>query len=273
MKKISIVFFFIIGFIYNGQSQLNEYKYIIVPTKFENFKKENQYQTSTLLKHLFVNEGFKAVYSNKLPKELANNMCLALVVDIVDDSNMFSTKSSLVLKDCTFKEVFKTQEGKSRSKDYKSAYEEAISASFTSIKELDYKYQPKDKEETITISFKNDVKTLEKEVIPTVAENDKQKQLVKDQESKVAEVIGKKAEITVLETTDVLYAQKIANGYQLVDNKPSIKLKMFNSSIENYYIVEAIDQGSGIAYMKDGKWFYEYYKESELQVEELVIKF
>ena len=39
-------------------AQLNDYKYIIVPKKFEEFRSENQYQTSTLIKYYFEENGF-----------------------------------------------------------------------------------------------------------------------------------------------------------------------------------------------------------------------
>ncbi len=64
-----------VGFQAYSQSQLNEYKYIIVPKKFDGFKNENQYQTSTAIKYYFVQQGFNAVYEDALPQDL--NMIVA----------------------------------------------------------------------------------------------------------------------------------------------------------------------------------------------------
>ncbi|MGB3151109.1 MAG: hypothetical protein WBB27_10635, partial [Maribacter sp.] len=78
MKTILISLFLIFSYLCSGQSNLNEYKYIIVPTKFEGFKYENQHQTSTIVKHIFTEKGFRAVYDNALPQDLNLNRCLGL---------------------------------------------------------------------------------------------------------------------------------------------------------------------------------------------------
>ncbi len=100
---------------------MNDYKYIIVPKKFDGFKKENEHQTSTLIKHLFTERGFNTVYDDALPAELNSNRCLGLLVVLDDQSSMFSTKTTLRLRDCNAVEIMATGEGKSRIKEYKAA--------------------------------------------------------------------------------------------------------------------------------------------------------
>ena len=57
-----------------GQSKINNYKYVIVPSKFEFLKKKDQYQTSSLTKFLFEKYGFNAYLdSDKLPEDLNKN--------------------------------------------------------------------------------------------------------------------------------------------------------------------------------------------------------
>ncbi len=144
-----------------SQAQLNDYKYIIVPKRFEGFKSENQHLTSTLVKHLFSKKGFNAVYDDALPPDLFANRCLGLMVHLKDDSSMFTTKTILALTNCEEKEVFATLEGKSKQKEYKDAYQEAITEAFQSFNTLYYSYSGKSEtKEPITVSFKNDVKTL-----------------------------------------------------------------------------------------------------------------
>ncbi len=150
------------------QAQLNDYKYIIVPKRFDAFKLENQHLTSTLVKHLFTKRGYLTVYEDQFPDDLNMNRCLGLSVRLDDNSSMFTTKSTLVLVDCKGTELFITEEGKSKKKDYKDAYNESISKAFESFATLDYNYNGKgDKkeqtQEPITVSFKNDVKEIKEE--------------------------------------------------------------------------------------------------------------
>jgi len=164
LKSLVLAVFLMVSFIGTSQVSLNEYKYIVVPKRFDGFKKENMHQTSTLTAHLFAKKGFSTVYDDNLPLDLAADRCLGLYVNLVNNSSMFTTKTSLVLKDCSNQEVFLTQEGKSKKKDYKASYNEAITNAFNSIAVLKYVYEPKTapkEEEMVTISFDNDVKKLE----------------------------------------------------------------------------------------------------------------
>ncbi len=288
MKYFLIGIFLLSGLTGFSQTGLNDYKYIVVPKRFDAFKKENQYKTSTLIKHLFAKNGFNAVYEDALPEELSNNRCLGLLASINDESNMFTTKAIIVLKDCSSKEVFVSEKGDSKDKDYVSAYNEALKEAFESIRILDYKYAPKEgKNEPITVSFKNDVKTIEKNkvkesknkvdksVVKQVATPDTQ--LYKSNEPissgiKKAEPIQGGSESKVEKNTLVLYAQEISNGFQLVDSTPMIRIKIFKSSMPNYYMAQTDDK-NGIVYKKGGVWFFEYYEAGTLKKEELNIKF
>ncbi len=147
-----------------AQEQLNDYKYIVVPKQFAEFKRENQYQTSTLIKYLFGEKGFEAVYEDELPQDLKNNSCLGLRAKLVDGSSMFTTKASVKLENCSGEEVFATKEGKSKEKDYKESYGEALREAFTSFDTMNYTYNGKaENSEPVTVSMKNDVKKLAEE--------------------------------------------------------------------------------------------------------------
>lgn len=164
MKSIVIAIVVVLSFMNEIQGQLNEYKYIVVPKRLDGFSKDNQYKTSTLVKHLFTQKGFNVVYEDNLPTDLNANKCLGLFVNLLDESSLFSTKTALILKDCNGTEVFTTMQGKSKSKEYEPAYSEAINKAFSSFDGIVYNYQPKQEEaknESLTVSFKNDVKKLE----------------------------------------------------------------------------------------------------------------
>ena len=75
----------------NAVAQFNDYKYIIVPKKFDAFRKENMHSTSTTIKYLLTKRGFNAVYDDALPDDLFQDRCLGLVAILQDDSSLFVT--------------------------------------------------------------------------------------------------------------------------------------------------------------------------------------
>ena len=80
MKKYILLLLLALGSMSFVLGQLNDYKYIIIPKRFDAFKKENQFRTSTLMKYLFTNEGFEAVYEGSFPKDLQADICLKLIL-------------------------------------------------------------------------------------------------------------------------------------------------------------------------------------------------
>jgi len=304
-----------------AQINLNKYKYIVVPKKFDDFKKENQHQANTLVKHLFTQRGFTTVWDDDLPPDLVNNQCSALFVSLLNKSSMFSTKTALVLKDCNKKEVFTTTQGRSKQKDYKKSFNEAIREAMQSFDGLNYEYVGDEKSnEPITVSFKDDVKKLPEpentsaktpkpaeKIIVQEATTEKQTYINKEPvesnfkkveknepiveqiattdeqvykttepiESTIKKVGDTKTEVLKnanAESTTVLYAQEITNGFQLVDSTPKVVLKILKTSIADKYLANG-DMGNGLVYSKNGQWFLEYYEGENLVAKELNIKF
>ncbi len=309
MKSIILSIFLVVSFAHEVQAQLDEYKYIVVPKIFDNFKQENQYKTSTLVKYLFTKKGYNTCYEDNLPEDLQANGCLGLFVNIDDQSTMFTTKTALVLKDCSKVVVFSTIQGKSKKKEYESSYAEAIRNAFLSIDAMPYNYEPKAQAEisdTVTVSFKNDVKELEESPNlynsqdPLVEqEATQERQSYNDdrpvesdykkgeettpnigglvavggvQSSKSKDTLESSSSATMNDEMGVLYAQELSNGYQLVDSTPKIRMKLFKSSSPNVYVAES-DTIKGVVYTKNDKWFFEYYKDDRLVTKELNIKF
>ena len=320
MRYIIMSVFLFGSYFGKAQTSLNDYKYLVVPKKFEDFKKENQYQTGTLIKHLFTQKGFTTVWEDAMPDDLANSRCKGLYVTLKDKSSMFSTKTTVVLHDCNNQEIFASAEGKSKQKDYKKGYTEAITKAMASFDGLNYRYEGEPQtNEPITVSFKNDVKNLEeaentsaeaknldKEVIVRDVTTEKQtykskvpkeskykkdeknnpqeeqvasggKQNPESMEAVSEDIKKPKVEAVVSkvltkEAENILYAQKLENGYQLVDSTPQIRLKIRSTSMPDYYLAEG-DKGNGVVYGKSGKWFFEYYENDKLKIEELDIKF
>ncbi|MFC6861588.1 hypothetical protein [Zunongwangia atlantica] len=141
MKKLSVLFAILFTAITYGQKTVNDYKYVIVPEKYEFSKEKNQYQLNALTKFLLEKYGFSTVMkSAQKPAELQSNSCLALEADVQNNSGLFVTKMVLQLKDCYGNVVYASEEGRSREKDYKAAYHEALRDAFTSLEDLNYTY-------------------------------------------------------------------------------------------------------------------------------------
>ncbi|MFD2589075.1 hypothetical protein ACFSQJ_19270 [Croceitalea marina] len=283
----NIICFFALSFAINffGNAQLNNYKYMVVPKQFDAFKEMNQYQTSTLVKYLFTNNGYTTIYDDQLPEDLLNNGCLALKANLDDRSSLFATKVAIVLKDCNGVIVYTTQEGRSKIKEYKSAYAEAIRQAFKSFELLNYQYEPKEKEieKPITVSFKNDVKSLNTEPIKSVSKTNQNKiaeatkEIQKNKpvvsEEQVKEVAMEKVVSSSVNTTsEILYAQPIEGGFQLVDSAPKIQYRLTETSVENVFLASHEDK-NGVVLKKKDKWFFEYSDNGEKVLKELNIKF
>ncbi|TDT47048.1 hypothetical protein CLV90_1119 [Maribacter spongiicola] len=300
MKIVIALVFTFIGFSSFAQTDLDDYKYIIVPKKFDAFKNMNEHQTSTLIKYLFTGKGFVTVYDDQLPEDLKFNRCIGVVADLQDDSSMFSTKTIINLKDCNDKIVFSTMQGISKEKEYKAAYSEAIRESMRSFNGMNYNYTAKEKkDEAVTVNFRNDVKKLDESKAhkvlqvekaaeevnvkraPTVISEETEKtQYYKDNtpvESNIKKTETQKPAFKSLEvkkpsSKDMWYAQATDNGYQLVDSSPKVRMNLLKSSADNVFMAKT-DTQNGMVYQKEGNWIFEYYENDKLVLEELNIKF
>lgn len=255
-----------------GYGQLNSYKYIVVPAKFQDFKNENQFRTSTLVKYLFDNEGFNVVYDNNLPEELEENPCLGAKVALVNESGLFQTRTKLALKDCHGVLIMMSQEGRTKTKDLELAYREAISESFGSFRGLNYRYEPAKKEETkttepITVSFKNDIKSLDNE----------SQEVANKEEGKTSSGPAEKFNVAdepdpnAVKEKSILYAQPVDGGYQLVDTTPKVVYTLKSTSVPDVFLVNK-DGSTGVLYKNEDKWFIEM-DEKGGKAKELNIKF
>ncbi|HET8837617.1 MAG TPA: hypothetical protein VFM82_01325, partial [Flavobacteriaceae bacterium] len=69
----------------------NDYKYVIVPKKFDFLTENDQYKLNSLTEFLFEKYGFTAILEGeKFPDDLIKNPCSALNADVHSDSGMFS---------------------------------------------------------------------------------------------------------------------------------------------------------------------------------------
>lgn len=263
--KITLALLFLSFVSTFAQKSLNEYKYVIVPVKYDFQKVENKYQINALTKFLFEKEGFTVLMStDEFPIDLSTNHCLALTADLVSESTMLSTKMYFDLLDCNNNKVLTTNLAKSKEKDFKTAYHKVVRKTFEDIKAQNYSYEPK---EAVTVVVPAAVVVA----TPAVPKPTTEAIATENKEPIKTEVVAVATPVVAVKKVDsnVLYAQEIANGYQLVDSTPKVVYIALKTSMKDVYMIKG---SNGTISKKDGVWFAEYYEGDTLIQKELNIK-
>lgn len=242
--------------------KVSDYQYVIVPKQFQFQKSINQYQINGLSKFLFEKYNFTTFWDDNLPYEVTNNLCNVLKADVKSNSNMFVTKVVLTLTDCKGNVVFTSREGKSREKDFKKAYDEAIREAFEDVKNLNYKYVGSSQEKKVETQkdeqaiYKTEKHvTVENQISPTFKQP-----LPEGHKNSLAKY-------------PILYAQPTENGFQLVDNTPKVVLKLQNTSRNELFIASKPDGTIGLFYLKAGTYVFEFFQNGKQQEEFYNVKF
>lgn len=237
-KKLTVLILFLsIGFTAIAQKEINNYKYVIVPLKYDFLNEKDQYRLNTLTRHLFKQKGFVTFFDEEqFPEELNKDRCKALFANVENaKGGLFATKVDITLKDCFGKEVFRTETGSSRKKDFKEAYVEAVREAFSSIEVMDYEYQPSEEK-----TEKDD------DVIESAVD-------IVEVEAKEPEVKPSTESVDIESKDTTLYAQEKPYGYQVVDATPKVVMQLLNTSAQNVFLVK---DKNAIVYKEDGFWYY-----------------
>jgi len=234
---------------------VNDYKAVIIPLKYDFLKSENQYRLQTLTKVNLVKAGFQAFYSNEsIPAEF-NDRCSLIYVDVKNEKAFLVTKLFIIFKDCTGTIIFQSEIGKSKEKEFQTAYFEALNNAFQSVYDLQYKYSLGS---SMTLVSKTEVIP---ETIPTAMVSDK-----------VATNSTNSAKVGEVKISNLLYAQPTSYGYQLIDSEPKVVMKVYKTSNPaSFMATKGIVQGVLVA--KDNQWFFEYYQNEQFISEMINVKF
>lgn len=282
MKRFlaSVLFLFITFSCFS--QELDQYKYVVVPYTFDFLKKHDKYRVNTLVRHLFKKEGFVVLYDNEdFPAELGKDRCMGLYADLKNESNIFTTKMAIVLRDCSNQVVMQTPFGRTKVKAYEKAYGLAIRSAFETIQAQNYSYQPKKKEMEVPPPPPPVVKVKEvkEEIVEVVEETEstvfketpkKTKQVLDEMTPVTMKVEAVEKVATSKSKKDVLYAQPIENGYQLVDSTPKVVMILLKSGVPNVYLVKGQD---ATVYKENGKWVLTKTSDSSTEKSVLNIKF
>ncbi len=155
--SISLLLIFSFSMLF-AQKSINSYKYILVPKQYEFQNSADQYQLNSLTKFLFKRAGFAVLFTDEsFPMDLSDNKCLALIASVNNASSILSTKLIIDLSDCHNQVVFSTKEGRSKEKEYKRAYQDALRDAFTDLEHLKYSYDSTLAQNEKIITKKNEV--------------------------------------------------------------------------------------------------------------------
>ncbi|MFK7749328.1 MAG: hypothetical protein AB8B65_13110 [Kordia sp.] len=238
--------------------ELNEYKYVVIPYKFDFLKKHDKYRVNTLVRHLFKKNGFEVLYDNQdFPEDLGDDRCMALYVGITNDSSIFTTKMAIVLRDCSNQIVMETPFGRSKIKAYEKSYNQALRRAFEAVEKKNYSYQPKKK-----------VMDVPPPPPPVVVEKEEVVEVVAVEEIEEVEEVAMTNTSTVKNA--ILYAQAIENGYQLVDSTPKVVMILLKTGVPNVYLVKGQD---ATVFKENGNWVLSKSTKDGNKKSELNIKF
>jgi len=249
MKRYYILLLLVsaVGFSQN----LNQYKYALVPSKFSFLKEENMYNLNVLTKMFLQKYGFETYLSNETaPDDFVNTNCNKIFVDIVPNNNIFTTKVKVVIKDCKGTILCSSEEGSSRDKEYRVAYNEALRMAFDSFSVLKtHQYKPSEKSMGIVVDPAQTDVTIKKEDVLT-------KEIAK------GSMDTKKYTAVATET-----------GYNLLAVASEYKVfQIFKTSVNDVFIVNR-DGVNGILINKNNSWFFEYYDKNVLKSETIKVEF
>ena len=139
MKRI-LTLLLLLSAVFSHAQSLNNYKYVIVPKKLSFQKSEGEFEMNNITRMMFEKYGFTVLMEgSQYPDDLALDRCKAVYADITN-GGLMNTNLTVLLKDCAGEAVFTSAIGRSKLKDKRKAYAEALREAAPSLAGLDYKY-------------------------------------------------------------------------------------------------------------------------------------
>ncbi len=286
----------------NTQSNINDYKYIIIEKQFHFQNEVNEYDLNRMVKYLFEKHGFDAIIDGEpIPADLKSNYCLALKSEITAKGT-FRTKGQVTLRDCNNITVFISKEGITKEKDLIRAYDIAIRRAFESFEGMNYHYIPNDRildqglgTEVVKQAeeAKQEIEKLKAEIVVLKHEEEENKeneeatieqdipieQTLNDpvQEESNEKQIENEAElkdnITPVNLVNTYNARATKDGYDILSSMNRLVFTMHITGLENVFIFDAADK-SGIIYKNEtGDWILESIKDGTKKIEKIKINF
>ena len=250
LLNIPILIFIIFQTSLYAQTDLNQYKYVSVPDRFDFMKTNDQFQMSSLTQFLLTKKGFTVLESiENYPSDLAANSCLLLDVNVEKIKGFLKTKLEIQFINCKKEVVFRSAIGTSKEKDFKMAYHQAIRAAFDSMEVLNYNY-----EESAAIDISAPIETSTT-VLP--------KPSVQTPSAPIVVASVDPVDLPELPKTLIV---STAYGYDITDANGRVLYSIYQTMEEGIFI---IDKLPGIAYKRGKRWVREYVLEKKMVIEPL----
>ncbi|WP_379965909.1 hypothetical protein [Epilithonimonas sp. UC225_85] len=133
MKKFSI-FLSIIFIVLIKSQNLSDYKYVLIPSEFNDFKENRSYDLNVILEKSLKGKKYTILSENKTqwPSDALVNPCKVVNAEILDDKSMFRNKVILQFKDCN-NQVILIQKGVSTIKEYEPGFQDALKRALVQI--------------------------------------------------------------------------------------------------------------------------------------------
>ncbi|PSG91693.1 hypothetical protein [Aurantibacter aestuarii] len=260
LNKIALTAFLFISIITITYSQdLNDYKYILVPEKFEEMKVADQYRLNGLTNYLFNENGFISfIGKSNLPEDAFKNNCLVLNAELLNESGFFQTKVAIQLKNCRDEVVYTSQYGESRDKKYIVAYNEALRASLKDLSSLNYNYIPKIEKVNTESSQGNDPK-VEISTVPK-----------KETQIKPMGTQGVDADINLVKSYNATLVPNTISDFQVFNSEGRLVYIILYTGREELYMVKDMQ---AIIYKKEAVWVLADRSKGDLNLKVLEISF
>lgn len=270
MKNIILILFLCsLGHVFS--QTVNDYSAVIIPLRYNFQSADNQYRLQTLTKINLEKAGFQAFYANEVVTSANTNRCNLLYLDVKKENALLVTKLYLSFKDCYGTEIYKSDIGKSREKEYVVAYKEALENTFISVNALKYTYKENKNVETIATTAVAKVPTaVETNVITKIETPDRV--VIPSPVPEIVPIIDPSKSRKQLANIGLLYAQQTSFGFQLIDSQPKVVMKLYKTSLSTSYIAK-YDTIQGVLVSKDNQWFFEYYQNEVFVSEKIEVKF
>jgi hypothetical protein len=266
MRTWALSAFILLAIAGRSQNTINNYKYVLVPHRYDFLKSDDQYGLNSTSKSFLEQKGFTVFFStDNLPPSLAANKCAALVASVTERKAFFSTNLTVTLKDCTGNVVWKSKEGASREKEFFVAYDQALRDAFVSLNAVPYKYDS-------TLVAQSPAQPQQPATTQPATTSATTTTPATAAPATVIPATTTPATPATVADVSTLYAQPIPNGYQLVDTSPKKVLTLLKTSLPDHFLAQSTET-NGIVFKKDGQWHFEYYKDDKLMSQKLDIKF
>lgn len=232
MKKWILMLLFVVAAKGAAQHEINNYRYLILPEKFSFLKQKDQYQLNSLVKIHFEKLGFVVFYDTETLPDSLVNY----------NCNKLFCDIESVGNILTTKLVITLKDCKNKivvqSKEGKSKEKDFKTSYNQAFREAFTSFRE--------LGYQYQSQQVEKELPSTTK--------------------------TLANTENLLYAQPIPNGYQLIDSSPKVVYKLLATSNASCFIAFHGEQ-QGVLVQKNQQWYFEYYENGILNSQLVAVKF